>query len=60
MMKLKDYKPDLIERLKDRTYANEYLVRVLEEDDPDAYALAVRRVAEAMSHDPIQDCLETT
>lgn len=49
MMKLKDYKPKLIERLKDRTYAIEYLMRVHEEDDPDAFGLAIRHVAEAMS-----------
>ena len=55
MMKLKDFKPDLIDRLRDGSYANAYLARVLEENDPDAYRLAIRNVAEAMSDDPIQD-----
>jgi probable addiction module antidote protein len=46
-MKLRDYRDDLIEKLKDADYAAEYLARVLEEKDQAAFLIALKDVVEA-------------
>jgi probable addiction module antidote protein len=46
-MRLKSYKSDLLERLKDPEYAAEYLAQVLAEGDSDAFLLALKDVVEA-------------
>ena len=46
-MRLKNYKDDLIERLKDPDYAAEYLTQVLAEHDSVAFLIALRDVVEA-------------
>ena len=46
-MRLKNYKEDLLERLKDPDYAAEYLARVLAEKDQTAFLLALKDVVEA-------------
>lgn len=45
--KLRDYQEDLLERLKEPSYAAAYLDAALEEDDPNVFLLALRDVAEA-------------
>ena len=52
-MRLKNYREDLLARLKDEDYAAEYLARVLAENDKAAFLVALRDVVEAtggMSH----------
>jgi probable addiction module antidote protein len=46
-MRLRNYKEDLIKRLRDPEYAAEYLAQVLAEGDPDAFLLALKDVVEA-------------
>ncbi|HZM05915.1 MAG TPA: addiction module antidote protein [Candidatus Saccharimonadales bacterium] len=46
-MRLKNYKDDLIERLKEPDYAAAYLARVLEEGDRAAFLIALKDVVEA-------------
>jgi|SRR3954471_6009308 probable addiction module antidote protein len=46
-MKLKNYKPDLLKRLKDPEYAAEYLSAVLEDGDRKGFMLALKDVVEA-------------
>ena len=46
-MRLKNYREDLLERLKDEDYAAEYLARVLAEDDKAAFLVALKDVVEA-------------
>lgn len=46
-MRLKNYKDDLLERLRDPEYAAEYLAQVLAEEDSDAFLLALKDVVEA-------------
>jgi probable addiction module antidote protein len=46
-MRLKNYREDLLERLKDADYAAEYLVQVLAEKDRAAFLVALRDVVEA-------------
>jgi probable addiction module antidote protein len=46
-MRLKDYKDDLIQRLKDPEYAAAYLAQVLEEGDKGAFLIALKDVVEA-------------
>ncbi len=47
MMRLKDYRADLIERLKDPDYAADYLAQVLAQRDQAAFLIALKDVAEA-------------
>jgi probable addiction module antidote protein len=47
MMRLKNYRQDLLERLKDAGYAAEYLAQVLAEKDRAAFLVALRDVVEA-------------
>jgi probable addiction module antidote protein len=46
-MKLKDYRADLIQKLKDPDYAAEYLAAVLAEQDQAAFLIALKDVVEA-------------
>ena len=46
-MRLKNYRDDLLERLKDEDYAAEYLARVLAENDKAAFLVALKDVVEA-------------
>ncbi len=46
-MRLKNYREDLLERLKHPNYAAEYLAQVLAEKDRAAFLLALRDVVEA-------------
>jgi probable addiction module antidote protein len=46
-MRLRDYKEDLIVRLKDAEYAAAYLAQVLEEGDKAAFLIALKDVVEA-------------
>jgi len=46
-MRLKNYKADLLKRLKDPEYAAEYLAQVLAEKDSAAFLIALRDVVEA-------------
>jgi DNA-binding phage protein len=46
-MRLKNYREDLLERLKDEDYAAEYLARVLAENDKAAFLVALKDVVEA-------------
>ncbi len=46
-MRLKNYRNDLIERLKDPDYAAEYLALVLAEKDRTAFLIALKDVVEA-------------
>jgi probable addiction module antidote protein len=46
-MRLKDYRTDLLERLKNPDYAAEYLAQVLAEKDRHAFLIALRDVVEA-------------
>ena len=46
-MRLKNYRDDLIGRLKDPDYAAAYLAQVLEEGDQDAFLIALKDVVEA-------------
>lgn len=47
MAKTKQYQEDLIEALRDRGEAEEYLNAALEDEDPEVFLLALRNVAEA-------------
>ena len=47
MPKTKQYQEDLIEALRDRGEAEEYLNAALEDEDPEVFLLALRNVAEA-------------
>jgi probable addiction module antidote protein len=46
-MRLKNYREDLLERLKDADYAAEYLAQVLAEKDKAAFLVALKDVVEA-------------
>jgi DNA-binding phage protein len=46
-MRLKNYREDLLERLKDVEYAAEYLAQVLAEKDKAAFLVALKDVVEA-------------
>ena len=46
-MRLKNYREDLLERLKDAEYAAEYLAQVLAENDKAAFLVALKDVVEA-------------
>ncbi len=46
-MRLRNYKDDLIQRLKDPEYAAAYLAQVLAEGDKAAFLLALKDVVEA-------------
>jgi len=46
-MRLRNYKDDLIERLKDPDYAAAYLAQVLEDGDNGAFLIALKDVVEA-------------
>lgn len=46
-MKLKDYRGDLLLKLKDPEYAAEYLAQVLAENDRAAFMIALKDVVEA-------------
>lgn len=46
-MRLKNYKADLHERLRDPEYAAEYLAQVLAEKDSAAFLIALKDVVEA-------------
>jgi len=46
-MRLKNYRDDLLKRLRDPEYAAEYLAQVLAEHDPDAFLIALKDVVEA-------------
>ena len=46
-MRLKNYKVDLSQRLRDPEYAAEYLAQVLEDGDDSAFLLALTDVVEA-------------
>ena len=46
-MRLKNYREDLLERLKDADYAAEYLAQVLAEKDRAAFLVALKDVVEA-------------
>jgi probable addiction module antidote protein len=46
-MRLRNYRGDLLERLKDKDYAAEYLARVLAENDKAAFLVALKDVVEA-------------
>jgi probable addiction module antidote protein len=46
-MKLRDYRADLIQKLKDPDYAAEYLAQVLEEKDQAAFMIALKDVVDA-------------
>ena len=46
-MRLKNYREDLLERLKDADYAAEYLAQVLAEKDKATFLVALKDVVEA-------------
>jgi len=46
-MRLRNYREDLLERLKNPTYAAEYLAQVLAEKDKSAFLVALKDVVEA-------------
>ena len=46
-MKLRDYRTDLIQKLKDPDYAAEYLAQVVEEEDRAAFRIALKDIVEA-------------
>jgi probable addiction module antidote protein len=46
-MKLRDYRKDLIQKLKDPDYAAQYLGQVLAEQDRAAFMIALKDVVEA-------------
>lgn len=46
-MRLKNYKDDLLKRLKDPEYAADYLAQVLAEKDSAAFLIALKDVVEA-------------
>lgn len=46
-MRLKNYREDLVERLKEPDYAAEYLAQVLAQNDKAAFLVALRDVVEA-------------
>ena len=46
-MRLKDYRVDLLKRLRDPKYAAEYLAQVLAEQDNEAFLIALKDVVEA-------------
>lgn len=46
-MRLKDYRANLLKRLRDPEYAAEYLAQVLAEQDNDAFLIALKDVVEA-------------
>ncbi len=46
-MRLKNYRDDLLERLKNADYAAEYLAQVLAEKDQTAFLVALKDVVEA-------------
>ena len=46
-MRLKNYKDDLLKRLRDPEYAAEYLAQVLAEKDSAAFLIALKDVVEA-------------
>lgn len=46
-MRLKNYRNDLLKRLRDPEYAAEYLAQVLAERDSKAFLIALRDVVEA-------------
>jgi probable addiction module antidote protein len=46
-MRLKDYRADLLKRLRDPEYAAEYLAQVLAEQDNEAFLIALKDVVEA-------------
>ena len=46
-MRLKNYREDLLERLKDADYAAEYLAHVLAENDKAAFLVALKDAVEA-------------
>jgi probable addiction module antidote protein len=46
-MRLKNYKDDLLERLKDSKYAAAYLAQVLEDGDNAAFLIALKDVVDA-------------
>jgi len=46
-MRLKNYRDDLIERLKEQEYAAAYLAQVLEDGDQAAFLIALKDVVEA-------------
>ena len=46
-MRLKNYRADLLKRLRDPEYAAEYLAQVLAEKDNEAFLIALKDVVEA-------------
>jgi len=46
-MKLKDYRTDLLQKLKDPEYAAEYLGQALAQEDQAAFMIALKDVVEA-------------
>ena len=46
-MRLKNYRDDLLKRLRDPKYAAEYLAQVLAESDSEAFLIALKDVVEA-------------
>jgi probable addiction module antidote protein len=46
-MQLRDYRTDLIQKLKDPEFAAAYLTQTLAEKDPQAFLIALRDVVEA-------------
>ena len=46
-MRLKNYRTDLLERLRDPDYAAEYLAQVLADKDKKAFLIALKDVVEA-------------
>lgn len=46
-MRLKDYKTDLLKKLRDPEFAAEYLTQTLAEKDAEAFLIALRDVVEA-------------
>jgi probable addiction module antidote protein len=46
-MRLKNYKTDLLKRLRNPKYAAEYLAQVLAEEDSEAFLIALKDVVEA-------------
>jgi probable addiction module antidote protein len=46
-MRLRNYRTDLLKRLRNPKYAAEYLAQVLGEDDTEAFLIALKDVVEA-------------
>jgi probable addiction module antidote protein len=46
-MRLKKYRDDLLERLRDPSYAADYLAQVLAQNDHEGFLIALRDVVEA-------------